>query len=134
MSDEIVEYCGVCKFFSLESQCRRRAPQVLVVPKANTQELTWQWPQVFVNDWCGEFERLKTEQSLQQDELLSKSVHKLGFELRARKCMCKLSINTLGELVARTGYELLECRNFGVIGLERLRIKLAELGLRLRGE
>ena len=52
----------------------------------------------------------------------------------ARKCMIRLAINTLGDLVRRTGDDLLECKNFGVTSLNEVREKLTVLGLKLRGE
>jgi DNA-directed RNA polymerase subunit alpha len=48
--------------------------------------------------------------------------------------MTKLGINTIGELVRRTGEDLMECKNFGVTSLNEVREKLVERGLRLRGE
>ena len=48
--------------------------------------------------------------------------------------MIRLAINTLGDLVRRTGDDLLECKNFGVTSLNEVREKLAILGLKLRGE
>ena len=39
----------------------------------------------------------------------------------ARKCMIRLNIATIGELVRRTGDELLECKNFGVTSLNGVR-------------
>ena len=48
--------------------------------------------------------------------------------------MIRLAINTLSDLVRRTGDDLLECKNFGVTSLNEVREKLAALGLKLRGE
>ena len=66
--------------------------------------------------------------------LLAKPVSDLNLSVRARKCMTRLGINTLGELVRRTGDDLLECKNFGVTSLNEVREKLTALGLKLRGE
>lgn len=76
------------------------------------------------------------EPSYSPDEqaLLSKPVTDLSLSVRARKCMVRLGINTIGELIRKTGDELLECKNFGVTSLNEVRDKLAQLGLRLRGE
>ena len=41
---------------------------------------------------------------------------------------------TLVDLVRRTAEDLLECKNFGVTSLNEVREKLAERGLKLRGE
>jgi DNA-directed RNA polymerase subunit alpha len=75
-------------------------------------------------------------ESLSADEqaLLSKPVSDLNLSVRARKCMIRLGINTMGELLRHTGDELLECKNFGVTSLNEVREKLTALGLKLRGE
>jgi DNA-directed RNA polymerase subunit alpha len=85
-------------------------------------------------------ERLATDvfevESLSADEqaTLSRPVAELNLSVRARKCMIRLGINTIGELLRRTGDDLLECKNFGVTSLNEVREKLALLGLKLRGE
>jgi len=66
--------------------------------------------------------------------LLAKPIAELNFSVRARKCMTKLDIQTLGDLLKRTGDELLECKNFGVTSLNEVREKLKELNLKLRNE
>jgi DNA-directed RNA polymerase subunit alpha len=65
---------------------------------------------------------------------LSRPISELNLSVRARKCMIRLAINTLADLVRRTGDDLLECKNFGVTSLNEVREKLAALGLKLRGE
>ncbi len=66
--------------------------------------------------------------------VLNKPIADLNVSVRARKCLIKLGISTLGELVRRTGDDLLECKNFGVTSLNEVREKLALEGLKLRGE
>ncbi len=66
--------------------------------------------------------------------MLIKPIGDLNLSVRARKCLVKLGINTFGELLRRTGDDLLECKNFGVTSLNEVREKLAVLGLKLRGE
>lgn len=75
-------------------------------------------------------------ETLSPDEqaLLNKPISDLALSVRARKCMVRLGITTLGELIRHTGDELLECKNFGVTSLNEVREKLAALGLKLRGE
>jgi DNA-directed RNA polymerase subunit alpha len=72
--------------------------------------------------------------SEQEQAVLGKSVTELNLSVRARKCMNRLGINTLGELVQRTGDELLEAKNFGMTSLAEVREKLAQYGLSLRGD
>ncbi|MGQ9576943.1 MAG: DNA-directed RNA polymerase subunit alpha C-terminal domain-containing protein [Thermoguttaceae bacterium] len=75
-------------------------------------------------------------QALTPDEqaLLSRPVSDLALSVRARKCMMRLGITTIGELIRHTGDELLECKNFGVTSLNEVREKLAAHGLKLRGD
>jgi len=75
-------------------------------------------------------------ESLSADEqaMLTRPISDLNLSVRARKCMIRLGITTLGELVRRTGDDLLECKNFGVTSLNEVREKLAALNMKLRGE
>lgn len=66
--------------------------------------------------------------------LLNKPIADLNLSVRARKCMIRLGISTVGELLRRTGDELLECKNFGVTSLNEVREKLTVSGLKLRGD
>ena len=72
--------------------------------------------------------------SPQQQALLNRPVADLNLSVRARKCMSRLGITTLGELILRNPDELLESKNFGVTSLNEVRAKLSDLGLRLRND
>jgi DNA-directed RNA polymerase subunit alpha len=72
--------------------------------------------------------------SADEQALLTKSIADLNLSVRARKCMVRLGVSTVGELVRRTGDELLECKNFGVTSLNEVREKLQTHGLKLRGD
>lgn len=76
------------------------------------------------------------QQSLtpQEQATMSKTVQDLNLSVRARKCMARLNIATVGELLSRTADELLGSRNFGVTSLNEVRAKLGELGLKLRND
>ena len=63
-----------------------------------------------------------------------KPIADLALSVRARKCMARLGINTLGELRRKSADDLLDCKNFGVTSLNEVRQKLADFGLKLRGE
>ena len=65
---------------------------------------------------------------------MNKPISELNFSVRARKCMNRLSIGTVGELIQRTADELLEMKNFGQTSLVEVREKLVELNLKLRGD
>jgi DNA-directed RNA polymerase subunit alpha len=75
-------------------------------------------------------------QSYSPDEqaLLERHISDLNLSVRARKCMIRLGLNTIGDLVRKTGDDLLECKNFGVTSLNEVREKLTLCGLKLRGD
>src|SRR5207248_2504151 len=66
--------------------------------------------------------------------LLNKPISELSLSVRARKCMSKLNIQSVADLVKRSGDELLECKNFGVTSLNEVRDKLTTLGLKLKND
>ncbi len=66
--------------------------------------------------------------------LLSRPISELSLSVRARKCMGKLNLQTVGDLTKRSGDELLECKNFGVTSLNEVRDKLSTLGLKLKND
>jgi DNA-directed RNA polymerase subunit alpha len=70
----------------------------------------------------------------QEQAVLNKPVTDLNLSVRARKCMNRLGINSLGELIQRTADELLEAKNFGMTSLNEVREKLRQYGLSLRGD
>jgi DNA-directed RNA polymerase subunit alpha len=72
--------------------------------------------------------------SPQEQAILGTPVTDLNLSVRSRKCMARLGITTLGELVARTPDELLSAKNFGVTSLNEVRGKLSEMGLKLRND
>jgi DNA-directed RNA polymerase subunit alpha len=80
--------------------------------------------------------RFRPQQALTVEEqaVLSKPVSDLNLSVRARKCMNRLGINSLGELIQRSADELLESKNFGQTSLTEVREKLAQYGLTLRGD
>ncbi len=68
----------------------------------------------------------------QEEGLKNKPVDDLRLSVRARKCLQKLNIHTIGEITSKTDAELLGCKNFGVTSLNEVRIALTDLGLSLR--
>lgn len=68
-----------------------------------------------------------------EDEgLLNKTADDLQLSVRARKCLQKLNLHTVGELTRKTEAELLGCKNFGVTSLNEIKKALGGLGLSLR--
>lgn len=80
--------------------------------------------------------RLRPQPALSAEEqaILNKSVAELNLSVRARKCMSKLGVTTLSDLVSRSADDLLEAKNFGVTSLIEVREKLQQYGLKLRGD
>ncbi len=74
------------------------------------------------------------EVSPEERALLARPIGDLNLSVRARKCMAKLGIQSLGDLITHTGDQLLECKNFGVTSLNEVRDKLTQLGIKLKGE
>jgi len=74
------------------------------------------------------------EQSEEMQEKLSMPVEFLGLSTRGRKCMERLNINTVGELIEHTEEDLLSTPNFGRTSIAEIKSKLSELGLALREE
>lgn len=83
-----------------------------------------------------EMMRYRPHQQLSAEEqaTLSKPVSELNLSVRARKCMNRLNITTLGDLCSRTQDELLEAKNFGITSLNEVKEKLTQYGLKLRGD
>jgi DNA-directed RNA polymerase subunit alpha len=67
-----------------------------------------------------------------EPNLLNRSVAELELSVRSRKCLQRLGISTLQELVARSEPELLSIKNFGQTSLMEIKRRLAEVGLSLR--
>jgi DNA-directed RNA polymerase subunit alpha len=80
--------------------------------------------------------RYRPQQPMSEQEkaVLGKPVSDLNLSVRARKCMNRLGIQTLGDLIQRTADELLESKNFGMTSLNEVREKLNQYGLTLRGD
>ena len=72
--------------------------------------------------------------SPQEQAVLAQPVSDLNLSVRARKCMNRLGIATIGELCSRTPDELLSAKNFGVTSLNEVRAKLTEMDLKLRND
>jgi len=76
-----------------------------------------------------------TEQSELEDDnagILSKIVDDLQLSVRSRKCLQKLNIRTVGEIVSKTDAELLACKNFGITSLNEIKKEIGNYGLSLR--
>jgi DNA-directed RNA polymerase alpha subunit len=65
--------------------------------------------------------------------LLARHVSSLRLNARASKCVERMNITTIGELIAHTGGDLLSAPNFGPGSLKEIEEKLKALGLALAG-
>ena len=65
-------------------------------------------------------------------EFAAKPLAELELSVRSRKCMEKLKLKTIGELLQKSESELLTAKNFGMTSLNEVKSKLSELGLSLR--
>lgn len=75
-----------------------------------------------------------SEMTPDQQAVLDRPISELNLSVRARKCMVRLGINTIGELIRKTCDDLLESKNFGVTSLHEVREKLNKYNLKLRGD
>lgn len=66
--------------------------------------------------------------------ILARSVSELELSVRSRKCLMRLGINSVSELVHRSEAELLAIKNFGMTSLAEIRRRLAEFNLKLRDD
>ena len=74
----------------------------------------------------------ETDEENHEEGLRNKTVDDLQMSVRARKCLQKLTLRSIGELTAKTEAELLGCKNFGVTSLNEIKKALGDLGLSLR--
>ena len=73
-----------------------------------------------------------SEQDKIADETVSMGISELQLSVRSRKCLQRLNISTVGELVRCTEAELLGCKNFGLTSLYEIKQRLKDRGLALR--
>ena len=66
-----------------------------------------------------------------REPALSRPVSELELSVRARRCLQRLNIATLGDLIQLSEAELLATRNFGVTSLNEVKARLTEHGLQL---
>lgn len=71
-------------------------------------------------------------QQIEGPQILNKSVDDLQLSVRSRKCLQRLNMHIINDIILKTEAELLGCKNFGATSLEEIKAALAELGLSLR--
>lgn len=66
-----------------------------------------------------------------REDILSKSVSDLELSVRSRRCLQRLNVQTIGDLLNYSEADLLATRNFGQTSLNEIRAKLSPLGVAL---
>jgi len=79
-----------------------------------------------------QLQELSDRVTSEEQEVLNKSVDDLQLSVRSRKCLQKLNIHTLTDLIRKTEAELLGVKNFGVNSLNEIKRTLDSFGLALR--
>jgi DNA-directed RNA polymerase subunit alpha len=71
----------------------------------------------------------ETELAEENQSIQAKPVDDLQLSVRAKKCLQRLNIKTIGELTSKTEPELLGIKNFGVTSLNEIKKVLSDYGL-----
>ena len=74
------------------------------------------------------------EAKVRQEDLpvTERTIDELGLSVRSHRCMERLGIETIGELIQHTAEDLLSSKNFGKASLNEVKEKLAHYGLALK--
>ena len=65
-------------------------------------------------------------------EVLDRPIEELELSVRSRRCMERLGVRSVRDLINKTEVELMSAKNFGMTTLNEIKRKLSELGLSLR--
>jgi DNA-directed RNA polymerase subunit alpha len=87
---------------------------------------------MFKEDEAKKARAMRLKGSAPENAALLKPITDLELSVRSRKCMQRLSIETVGDLIEKTEAELLATKNFGQTSLNEVKAKLAEISLSLR--
>ena len=66
-------------------------------------------------------------------DVLDRPIEELNLSVRSRRCMERLGVKLMRDLINRTEVQLMSAKNFGMTSLNEIKRKLGELNLRLRG-
>lgn len=64
--------------------------------------------------------------------VLDRAIDEMELSVRSRRCMERLGVRTVRDLINKTEVELMSAKNFGMTSLNEIKRKLAELNLELR--
>ncbi len=65
-------------------------------------------------------------------DVLDRSIESLELSIRSRRCMERLEVKSLRDLINKTEVELMSAKNFGMTSLNEIKRKLGDLGLGLK--
>ncbi len=133
--------CGKCKWWedskkigleeSEYGECKRYPPSAIQGPAMTEEEkeevqyeekIMGVSPLTETDDWCGEFERKKTEQEIEGEA----SIKVLHLSPRAVNCLMSVKIDTITSLQDAEDRLLLKIRSFGKRTLREVKYKLNE--------
>ncbi len=137
--------CERCRFWDDQldtGQCRRYAPRLVLYQVELPENLdnngdSAVWPFTHPYDWCGEFQPKESTVDAPPADLLSLNLWQLDWRFLSQPACNALEnagIKTVGDLIAMDYRQLKMLVGIGEVTADRIRIKLAELGLSLRGE
>ena len=78
------------------------------------------------------YEIIHTPERDERKEMMDKPVSVLSLSVRSARCLARLRVRTVGELVSKSVNELLEARNFGKTSLSEIQKKLTTFNLSLK--
>ena len=79
-------------------------------------------------------EVMKETETASDDRMLDRTIEELDLSVRSYNCLKRAGINTVFDLTEKTEPEMMKVRNLGRKSLEEVKVKLADLGLRLKND
>jgi len=97
------------------------------------QEFDEPLPAEYLTSLLEEEEELEEEKVRPEDlPVTERNIDELGLSVRSHRCMERLGIETIGELIQHTSEDLLSSKNFGKASLNEVKEKLAHYSLSLK--
>ncbi len=119
--------CEDCKYFDFFDEgiglCRRNAPRFNRSLVNGETDGNWP-PEVYTDEWCGEYEK-KIDLSEQWQGFFN------SLSIRGRKCLKKTEIHSFADLIKATPKMLRYCKNTGESTVAEIEARLLTYGLNL---
>ena len=77
---------------------------------------------------------MKETEKVNDEKVLDRTIEELDLSVRSYNCLKRAGINTVFDLTEKTEPEMMKVRNLGRKSLEEVKVKLADLGLRLKND